>query len=112
MSPEEEVGVVPTSSMTFIETSHGRLRRAQRGIGKKDLKAAKKYGKKRNGYPRPNGDPVAIYEYKDIFYIMNEWTGEEVTCYSKPLELDYVPISSELQRRHDEAKRKMTSTVR
>ena len=35
---------IPTSAITFLQSEHGRLRRAQRGIVKRDLQAAKKYG--------------------------------------------------------------------
>ena len=89
--------------MTFVETEHGRLRRRQRGIDKKDLQAAKKYGHRRTGYPRPNGDPTAVYTYKDIVYIVNERTGEEVTCYAIPIKLEYVPVNANLQKAHDAA---------
>ena len=94
---------IPTSSVTFVETEHGRLRRRQRGIDKKDLQAAKKHGQKRGTHPRPNGDPAAIYEYRDLTYIVNERTGEEVTCYAQPLRLEPVPIDAVLQKQHDQA---------
>ena len=95
---------VPTSAVTFVETEHGRLRRRQRGIDKKDLQAAKKYGTKRSGRPRPNGDGSAIYEFKDIVYIVNEVTGEEVTSYAKPLKLDPVPVDSVMRKEHERAR--------
>jgi len=102
---------VPTSAISFVETEHGRLRRQQRGIDKKDLQAAKKYGSTRSTHPRPNGDPTSIYTYKDIVYITNDITGEEVTSYSVPLELEYVPINDALQREHDQALRTIRSDM-
>jgi len=33
-----------TSAVSFVETEHGRMGRRQRGISKKDLQRAKKYG--------------------------------------------------------------------
>jgi Mg-chelatase subunit ChlD len=101
--------MVPTSAVTFIETEHGRLRRKQRGIGMKDLKAARKHGHRRNGRPRANGDPTAIYTYKDIVYIVNEATSEEITSYTVPLKLDCVPITAKMQRDHDDAVVKIQS---
>ncbi len=94
---------IPTSAITFVETDHGRLRRRQRGIHKKDLKSAKKYGTRSGSHPRPNGDPTAIYRWKDIVYITNERTGEEVTSYAVPFKLDTVPISEQTVREHNEA---------
>ena len=92
---------VPTSCITFIERAHGRMRRDQRGIGKKDLQAAKKHGDRKFGYDRPNGDSTSIYTHKHIVYIMNDVNGEEVTSYALPIKLDYVPVTEEMQRVHD-----------
>jgi hypothetical protein len=35
-----------TSAVSFVEAKDGRMRRRQRGISKKDLQRAKKYGGK------------------------------------------------------------------
>jgi Alpha-kinase family len=93
----------PTSAIAVVETEHGRLRRKQRGIDKKDLQSAMKYGTRTSTHPRPNGDPVGIYTYKDIVYIVNERTMEEVTTYATPFELDKVNITSGMQNEHDNA---------
>ena len=98
---------VPTSCITFIESAHGRMRRDQRGIGKKDLQAAKKHGDRKFGYDRPNGDSTSIYTHKHIVYIMNDVNGEEVTSYALPIKLDYVPVTEEMQRVHDGAAEKI-----
>jgi Mg-chelatase subunit ChlD len=94
---------IPTSQVTFIEAAHGRLRRQQRGIDKRDLQRAKKYGTRRRGRNRPNGDPTSVYTYNDITYIVNDKTGEEVTCYATPIAVSPVPISSELHDAHTRA---------
>ena len=97
---------VPTSLVPFIETEHGRLRRRQRGIDKKDLQAAMKHGEKTiSSIRRPNGDRVAIYKYKHIVYIVNDKTGEEVTCYALPLDLERVPLKPSDLTAHQEAER-------
>jgi Mg-chelatase subunit ChlD len=97
-------GAVPTSAVTFLETEHGRLRRKQRGIDKKDLQSARKHGARVKGYPRPqNGDPTGKYTYKGISYIVNERTGEEVTSYTVPLKLECIPITEKMQNEYDDA---------
>lgn len=101
------MSVAPTSSVTFLETEHGRLRRAQRGIDKKDLQAAQKYGERRSTHPRPNGDKAVIYSYKDITYIVNEVTGEEVTSYATPLKLEQVNVTPTMLEEHREAQKRI-----
>jgi hypothetical protein len=98
---------IPTSAITFVETEHGRLRRRQRGIDKKDLQAAKKYGARTDTHPRPNGDPTSKYSYRDIVYIVNDATGEEVTSYAVPIELDLVPVSTQVVQDHERARKKI-----
>jgi hypothetical protein len=102
---------IPTSAVSFVETEHGRLRRQQRGIDKKDLQRAKRDGIKKSGHRRPNGDPTAIYKYKDITYIVNEATDEEITSYASPLMLEYVPIDHKLQENHDKAAQKIRTDL-
>jgi Alpha-kinase family len=94
---------VPTSAISFVETQHGRLRRKQRGIDKKDLQAAIKHGTRYNAHPRRNGDVCSKYVHNDITYIVNEVTREEVTSYAKPLELRCVPTTFAMQARHERA---------
>ena len=93
---------VPTSLIRIVETSHGRMRRQQRGIDKKDLQAALKHGVRTPCAPRKNGgkDPVAKYCYNGICYVVNERTRQEVTSYAIPLELDVIPISDEALRQY------------
>jgi hypothetical protein len=55
------------SAISFVETEHGRLRRRQRGIDRKNSNWQKN--------------------------IVNEANSEEVTSYAIPLTLDYVLIS-------------------
>ena len=106
---KRDLSQIPTSVISFVETEHGRLRRKQRGIDKKDLQAAKKYGERKESHATRYGDPTAIYTHKDIVYITNERTGEEITSYTVPLHLDYVPIDETMQNTHDEALQKIRS---
>jgi hypothetical protein len=105
----EEGSIVPqpTSKITVVETEHGRLRRKQRGIDKKDLQTALKYGERETGHPRPNGDPTAKYTYNDIVYIVNECTKEEVTSYAMPFPLDKVVISPAMEKEHRQAQKRL-----
>jgi len=90
-------------SGSFVETKNGRLRREQRAIDKRDLQTAKKEGVKSYSIKRSNGDPTAVYEYKDIVYVINDTTGEEITSYAFPILLEPVPISTEMKRNYEDA---------
>ena len=98
---------IPTSKVAFVESAHGRLRRHQRGIGKKDLQAAKKYGRQERGHPRNNGNKTTKYTYNNIVYISNDVTNEEITSYAIPITLDRVMISREMEQAHNIAKQKI-----
>jgi von Willebrand factor type A domain len=91
----------PTSLITFRETEHGRLRRKQRGIDKKDLQSAIRYGKARRGRPRRNGNTTTVYTYKEIVYVVDNVTKEEVTCYAVPLTLDRVALDPASLSEHE-----------
>ena len=95
---------IATSAISFIETEHGRLRRKQRAISKKDLQKAKKYGIRRSSHPRPNGHPTSIYTYNEIVYVANDITGEEVTSYAIPITLDTVKITKDMRENHKKHK--------
>ena len=116
-----------TSAITFVETEHGRMRRRQRDITKKDLQSARKHGSKLHGwvgitnlkhpsskhsfhrtekwYPpwSNNRNHAAAYTYNGIVYVTNERTGEEITSYATPIHLDHVRITSEMQDSHVKA---------
>ena len=94
---------VPTSCVPFVETEHGRLRRKQRGIDMKDLQRARKRGQSRPWPWKHNGCPTTGYTYKDITYIVNDYTDEEVTSYAVPLKLDLVPVSADMRENHKRA---------
>jgi Mg-chelatase subunit ChlD len=103
---EEDHSTVATSAITFVETEHGRLRRKQRGIDKKDLQAALKYGERSpHCWAKSRKAEPYIYKYthNEIVYIVNEKTKEEVTCYARPLKLEPVPLPFGLQKQHEQA---------
>lgn len=81
------------------------MRRRQRGIDKKDLQAAKKHGVKHKHCHRSNGNITSRYTYKDIVYIVDGVTCQEVTCYAVPLTLDKVPCCSGREKEHEKAQK-------
>lgn len=86
-----------------METEHGRERRRQRGIDKKNLQAAVKYGERQAGKWRHRGHKTAMYTHEGITYIRDERTGQEVTSWATPLKLDSVPVSDEMLREYNSA---------
>ena len=46
---------------------------------------------------------IVKYTYENISYIVNEYTGEEVTSFAKPIVLDYVPDTKEMVQHHQKA---------
>lgn len=92
---------VSTSLITFNEADHGRERRRQRGIDKKDLQSAMKYGTHRQGWTNPRtGLSRSVYTYKDITYIVDDLSGKEVTCYATPIKLDPVKLDASTLTEH------------
>jgi hypothetical protein len=95
---------VPTSAITFIESEHGRLRRRQRGIDKKDLQKAMKYGtKEMQDRTTAEGHPTVKYLHNDIIYIVDDVTGREITSYAVPIVLDLIPLTETMIQEHEQA---------
>jgi hypothetical protein len=53
-----------------------------------------KYGKRCKNRYLHKGCPTSRYVFNDITYIVNDYSGEEITSYAKPLTLDKVPIDT------------------
>ena len=74
-----------TSAVTVLSSAHGRQRRMERDIGKRDLQAAVKYGKREPGYPCPRtGAPRWMYTFADIVYVTDASGREEITSWPAP----------------------------
>ena len=71
-----------TSLITILSSDHGRLRREQRDIDKRDLQKAIKYG----SVARCWGYRWKV-EYDGIVFITDHFMRREVTCYPSPLSL-------------------------
>jgi hypothetical protein len=110
----EDLSTVLSSTVSYIETEHARLRRKQRGIDKKDLKAARKYGKREQqfwGKNRTTAPNVFRYTYKDIVYVVDEASNKEVTCYAHPMKLVPVPLPPGMETFHNVAIKKTRSDL-
>ena len=57
-------GSLDTSSISIVSHDHGRLRREERGIERRELQEAVKYGKKERANPGRNGSSRWRYTYK------------------------------------------------
>jgi Alpha-kinase family len=103
---QADLSTVLSTTLSFVETEHARLRRKQRGIDKKDLKAAMQFGKCEPqfwGKTRKRDPNVVRYTYNDFVYIVNKQSGKEVTCYTVPLKLTPVPLPAGVQTFHKHA---------
>ena len=93
-------------NIPFYESQHGRLRREQRGIDKKDLLDAMRYGKRVKAHPdRRSGNPRSKYTYNGIVYVVDDITGQEITSWASRLILKQQPLSEEDYEKHLEAVR-------
>ena len=94
-----------TSAATFLSSTHGRLRRAQRMIDKRDLQAAVKHGKCEVSYNQ-NGIRRLKYTFADIVYITDETSTREITSWVTPgagLDVQKHPISHSMKMKHEQA---------
>ena len=83
---EEEVEDIPTSllrteDVPLISHVHGRQRREERNIQRKELQAAIKYGTKQIANPGRDGSKRYRYEHMGVVYITDESSRHEVTSW-------------------------------
>lgn len=77
-----------TSVITILSSEHGRLRREQRDIDKRDLQKALKHGSRKKAW-----SDRWIVEYDGITFVVDRLMRKEVTSYPSPLAT--APVSSE-----------------
>jgi len=87
-----------TSLITILSSEHGRLRREQRDIDKRDLRLALKYGRRQRSWGQR-----WLVEYDGITFITNSNMRQEVTAYPSPL--PEVDVDSSVIDGHDKTKR-------
>lgn len=90
-------GTKDTSLITILSSEHGRLRREQRDIDKRDLQKALKHGSRNKAW----NDRWRI-EYDGITFITDPTMRREVTAYPSPLP-DY-PVDHSMVTDHNKAK--------
>ena len=100
--PDETI--IRTSAVTVLSSPHGRLRRAQRAIEKRDLQAAVKHGKKERGFPCPRtGEGRWRYTFADVVYVTDETSRLEITSWPAPgagLDIELVEITPQMRQSH------------
>ena len=70
----------PTSAVTILSSVHGRQRRQERDISKKDLQAAIRYGKKEATLSQ-RGEHCWKYTFADIVYLTDYTSTKEITSW-------------------------------
>ena len=86
-----------TSLITILSSHHGRLRREQRDIDKRDLQRALKHGTKQKAWGQR-----WMVEYDGITFITDSTMRREVTAYPSPL--PDMPMDFEMETAHTKAK--------
>lgn len=87
-----------TSLISLVSSEHGRMRRKERDIEKRDLQRALKYGTKVKSW----GGRWKI-EYDGIIFITDPRMCREVTAFPAPLEL--APLQADDFANHEKAKK-------
>lgn len=99
--------ILRTCEIPFFSSTHGKERRTQRNIAKRDLQAAVKYGTRERGSPcQKTGQGRWKYTYADIVYVTDEWSQREITSWVLQLSLDPVRISPPMLNQYTEAKKR------
>ncbi|VEU40426.1 unnamed protein product [Pseudo-nitzschia multistriata] len=88
-----------TSLISILSSEHGRLRRDQRDIRKRDLQKAVKYGTKEKAKYMNRWK----YVYDGIVFITDQSSSREVTCYPSPL--SKAPVDDNEYTEHLKAKK-------
>ena len=78
---DAQANSLATSDVTLVSHTHGRDRRAERGIDRRDLQAAVKHGRKERANPGPCGQARYRFTYKGVVYITDESCRHEITSW-------------------------------
>ena len=73
-----------TSLVTILSSAHGRQRRAEREINKRDLQAAVKYGVREPAGLSKLGAPRWMYTFAGVVFITDETSRQEITSWPLP----------------------------
>ena len=80
-SKDDSLSSLPTEDITLISHTHGRERRAERHVVRRELQAAIKHGKKELANPGRDGSRRWRYTYESVVYITDETSRHEITCW-------------------------------
>ncbi|PNW88703.1 hypothetical protein CHLRE_01g040950v5 [Chlamydomonas reinhardtii] len=70
-----------TSAVTLISHTHGRERREQRGIERRELQEAVKHGRRERANPGRDGSVRWRYTHKGVVYITDQHSRHEITSW-------------------------------
>mmetsp|Transcript_13429 Transcript_13429/g.18361 ORF Transcript_13429/g.18361 Transcript_13429/m.18361 type:complete len:707 (+) Transcript_13429:131-2251(+) len=106
-SRDERGMPIQTSAITVLSSPHGRQRRNQRNIDKRDLQTAIKYGTVEPGHPCPKtGGNRWKYTFAGVVYITDHSGRREITSYpvagANTLDIKKIDVSSRMQVAHDQ----------
>eukprot|EP00752_Nemacystus_decipiens_P007214 g6457.t1 len=97
-----------TSDIPFFSSLHGERRRDERGIDRRDLKAAIKHGKKQPAKRDPRtGAKRWRYSYADIIYITDETSTQEITSWVAPISIPLAKLTLKQIGEHQAAKERL-----
>ena len=98
----------PTSTIEFISSLHGRQRRRERDLSKRDLQAAVKHGTKECSIKGR-----WKYTFADVVYITDSTSTKEITSYSLlRLPLEKIDIHSTELHKINEQRRRVQKGIR
>ena len=100
--------MVATDEIPIISSLHGRTRRSQRDITKRDLQAAVKYGTKEKGFPHPQTrERRWKYTHNDVVYITDYTSTREITSWATEFPPEVIDLPSAYNDQYLETKRRL-----
>ena len=95
-----------TSDVVIMSSVHGRQRRAERDIDKRDLQSAIKHGTRElqpGRVRRGRWTQRVKITFAGVVYITDNTCTEEITSYAVPVLVDKIPVTDEMQLAHTRA---------
>lgn len=97
-----------TSDIPFFSSLHGKKRRAERAIDRRDLQAAVKHGKKQPAKRDPRtGAKRWKYSHADIVYITDATSTKEITSWVAPIRVPVAKLTLKQIGEHETAKKRL-----
>ena len=73
--------LLSTEDVSLVSHTHGRSRRAERGISRPELQAAVKHGRREPAYPGANGRKRWRYTHNGVVYVTDASSRHEITSW-------------------------------